>query len=199
MSLSSGILRCGRHAAQEARAMAGGARRAASCRDQIVAGPVSISPPDWICPLLAIEWWHAEGRGDLRRRATSHDISSVLSTAPHRFQPIHSRKPNGDEFYQERPNNFFNPKKITRNNCYLQPRRELGTKEDFSPSPLPPCKCLISFDFFISPFDRVPSKRILFSAIYRMILVNRPPITPYFGLISFQFLLSFSNIMTRNT
>ena len=45
MSLSSGILRCGRHAAQEARAMAGGARRAASCRDQIVAGPVSISPP----------------------------------------------------------------------------------------------------------------------------------------------------------
>ena len=93
MSLSSGILRCGRHAAQEARAMAGGARRAASCRDQIVAGPVSISPPDWICPLLAIEWWHAEGRGDLRRRATSHDISNVLSTAPHRFN---SRKPNGD-------------------------------------------------------------------------------------------------------
>ena len=46
--------------------MAGGARRAASCRDQIVAGPVSISPPDWICPLLAIEWWHAEVRGDLR-------------------------------------------------------------------------------------------------------------------------------------
>ena len=88
-----GILRCGRHAAQEARAMAGGARRAASCRDQIVAGPVSISPPDWICPLLAIEWWHAEGRGDLRRRATSHDISNVLSTAPHRFN---SRKPNGD-------------------------------------------------------------------------------------------------------
>ena len=93
MSLSSGILRCGRHAAQEARAMAGGARRAASCRDQIVAGPVSISPPDWICPLLAIEWWHAEVRGDLRRRATSHDISNVLSTAPHRFN---SRKPNGD-------------------------------------------------------------------------------------------------------
>ena len=73
--------------------MAGGARRAASCRDQIVAGPVSISPPDWICPLLAIEWWHAEVRGDLRRRATSHDISNVLSTAPHRFN---SRKPNGD-------------------------------------------------------------------------------------------------------
>ena len=50
-------------------------------------------PPDWICPLLAIEWWHAEVRGDLRRRATSHDISNVLSTAPHRFN---SRKPNGD-------------------------------------------------------------------------------------------------------
>jgi uncharacterized protein len=38
----------------------------------IVAGPVSISPPNWICPLLAIDadaFNHAEVRGDLRRRA----------------------------------------------------------------------------------------------------------------------------------
>lgn len=41
----------------------------------IVAGPVSISPLDWICPLLAIDprrlqpRWHGGVRGDLRRRA----------------------------------------------------------------------------------------------------------------------------------
>jgi uncharacterized protein len=46
----------------------------------IVAGPVSIDPPDWICPLLAVDtdaFNHAitaaprSSRGDLRRRATS--------------------------------------------------------------------------------------------------------------------------------
>ena len=51
----------------------------------IVAGPVSISPLDWICPLLAIDAdafnrRHAGVRRDLRRRA-----------APQRYQqnPLH--------------------------------------------------------------------------------------------------------------
>jgi hypothetical protein len=41
------------------------------------------------------------------------------------------------DFYRQRTE-LFSPKNIKRSNVNLQPRRELGTKEDFSLSPLPP-------------------------------------------------------------
>jgi uncharacterized protein len=68
----------------------------------IVAGPVSISPLDWICPLLAVDADAFNHGGTLEFAAISavarhhNDISNTLSTAPHRFQPMHRRKPNGD-------------------------------------------------------------------------------------------------------
>ena len=68
----------------------------------IVAGPVSISPPNWICPLLAIDADAFDHGGTPEFAAISavvqrhNEISNVLSTAPHRFAPMHSRKPNGD-------------------------------------------------------------------------------------------------------
>jgi len=65
------------------------------------AGPVSISPLDWICPLP-----HRRRRLQPRRHAEfaaisavvrrHNDISNTLSTAPHQFEPIHQRKPNGE-------------------------------------------------------------------------------------------------------
>ena len=64
----------------------------------IVAGPVSISPPDWICPLLAIEADAFNHGGTPEFAAISavvqrhNDISNVLSTAPDRFAPTHSRE-----------------------------------------------------------------------------------------------------------
>ncbi len=68
----------------------------------IVAGPVSMSPLDWICPLLAIDA-DAFNHGDTPEFAAisvvalrHNDISSILSTAPDRFEPMHRRKPNGD-------------------------------------------------------------------------------------------------------
>ncbi|WGR96241.1 UPF0149 family protein [Bradyrhizobium sp. ISRA443] len=68
----------------------------------IVAGPVSMSAPDWICPLLAIDA-DAFNHGGMPEFAAisavalrHYGISTVLSTAPHRFAPIHRRKPNGD-------------------------------------------------------------------------------------------------------
>ncbi|WP_244608774.1 UPF0149 family protein [Bradyrhizobium algeriense] len=68
----------------------------------IVAGPVSMSPLDWICPLLAIDA-DAFNHGDtpefaaLSAVALRHnDISNVLTTAPDQFEPMHRRKPNGD-------------------------------------------------------------------------------------------------------
>ena len=68
----------------------------------IVAGPVSLSPLDWICPLLAIDADAFNHGGTAEFAAISavvqrhNDISNVLSTAPDRFAPTHSRKPNGD-------------------------------------------------------------------------------------------------------
>ena len=68
----------------------------------IVAGPVSISPLDWICPLLAIDADAFNHGGTPEFAAISavvrrhNDISNILSTAPHRFEPMHRRKPNGD-------------------------------------------------------------------------------------------------------
>jgi uncharacterized protein len=68
----------------------------------IVAGPVSISPLDWICPLLAVDADAFNHGGTPEFAAISavarhhNDIGRTLSTAPHQFQPIHRRKPNGD-------------------------------------------------------------------------------------------------------
>jgi uncharacterized protein len=68
----------------------------------IVAGPVSISPLDWICPLLAVDAEALNHGGTPEFAAISavarhhNDISNTLSTAPNRFQPMHQRKPNGD-------------------------------------------------------------------------------------------------------
>jgi uncharacterized protein len=68
----------------------------------IVAGPVSISPLDWICPLLAIDADAFNHGGTAEFAAISavvqrhNDISNTLSTAPLLFTPIHQRKSNGD-------------------------------------------------------------------------------------------------------
>jgi uncharacterized protein len=68
----------------------------------IVAGPVSISPLDWICPLLAIDADAFNHGGTAEFAAIStvvqhhNAISKTLSTNPTRFEPIHLRKPNGD-------------------------------------------------------------------------------------------------------
>jgi hypothetical protein len=64
----------------------------------IVAGPVSIDPLDWICPLLAVDA-DAFNHGStseftaicaVARR--HNDISRVLTTTPDRFEPMHGRK-----------------------------------------------------------------------------------------------------------
>ena len=66
----------------------------------IVAGPVSFDPPDWICPLLAINADAFNHGGTPEFAAISavavhhNDISNILSTAPDRFEPMYRRKPN---------------------------------------------------------------------------------------------------------
>jgi uncharacterized protein len=68
----------------------------------IVAGPVSMGPLDWICPLLAIDADAFNHGGTPEFAAISavalrhNDISNTLSTAPDRFAPMHRRKPSGD-------------------------------------------------------------------------------------------------------
>jgi uncharacterized protein len=68
----------------------------------IVAGPVSIGPLDWICPLLAVDADAFNHGGTPEFAAISavalrhNDISHTLSTTPDRFAPMHRRKPNGD-------------------------------------------------------------------------------------------------------
>jgi uncharacterized protein len=63
---------------------------------------MSINPLDWICPLLAVDADAFNDGGTPEFAAISavarhhNDISNTLSTAPHRFQPMHRRKPNGD-------------------------------------------------------------------------------------------------------
>jgi len=68
----------------------------------IVAGPVSMSPLDWICPLLAIDA-DAFNHGDTPEFAAisavvsrHNEISETLSTAPDQFAPMHRREANGD-------------------------------------------------------------------------------------------------------
>ncbi|UWU67854.1 UPF0149 family protein [Bradyrhizobium sp. NC92] len=68
----------------------------------IVAGPVSMSPLDWICPLLAIDADAFNHGGTPEFAAISavalrhNEISEILSTAPAQFAPMHRRKINGD-------------------------------------------------------------------------------------------------------
>ncbi|MGY4291821.1 uncharacterized protein ACVWXO_011087 [Bradyrhizobium sp. LM2.7] len=68
----------------------------------IVAGPVSISPLDWICPLLAIDADAFNHGGTPEFAAISavalrhNEISQILSTTPSQFEPMHRRKANGD-------------------------------------------------------------------------------------------------------
>ncbi|MCK1713864.1 MULTISPECIES: YecA family protein [unclassified Bradyrhizobium] len=68
----------------------------------IVAGPVSISPLDWICPLLAIDADAFNHGGTPEFAAISavalrhNEISKILSTTPSQFVPMHRRKINGD-------------------------------------------------------------------------------------------------------
>ena len=63
---------------------------------------MSISPLDWICPLLAIDADAFNHGGTPEFAAISavvqrhNDISNALSKNPDRFEPIHRRKPNGD-------------------------------------------------------------------------------------------------------
>ena len=68
----------------------------------IVAGPVSMSPLDWICPLLAVDA-DAFNHGDTPEFAAisavalrHNEISETLSTAPNQFAPMHRREANGD-------------------------------------------------------------------------------------------------------
>lgn len=68
----------------------------------IVAGPVSIDPLDWICPLLAVgaDAFNHGGTPEFAAICAvalrHNDISRVLSNTPDRFEPTHRRKPNGE-------------------------------------------------------------------------------------------------------
>ncbi|TAI59763.1 UPF0149 family protein [Bradyrhizobium sp. Leo170] len=68
----------------------------------IVAGPVSMSPLDWICPLLAIDADVFNHGGTPEFAAIStvalrhNEISQTLSTTPRQFAPMHRREVNGD-------------------------------------------------------------------------------------------------------
>jgi uncharacterized protein len=68
----------------------------------IVAGPVSMSPLDWICPLLAIDADAFNHGGTPEFAAISavalrhNDISQILSTRPRQFEPMHRREASGD-------------------------------------------------------------------------------------------------------
>lgn len=68
----------------------------------IVAGPVSMSPLDWICPLLAIDADAFNHGGTPEFAAISavalrhNEISQTLSTTPRRFAPMHRHEANGD-------------------------------------------------------------------------------------------------------
>jgi uncharacterized protein len=67
----------------------------------IVAGPVSISPLDWICPLLAIDADAFNHGGTPEFAAITavvqrhNDISNTLSMAPQLFKPIFRSKTGG--------------------------------------------------------------------------------------------------------
>jgi uncharacterized protein len=68
----------------------------------VVAGPVSMDPPEWICPLLGIEVDAFNHGGTPEFAAISavavrhNAIVETLSKAPKTFEPIYARKPNRD-------------------------------------------------------------------------------------------------------
>jgi len=68
----------------------------------IVAGPVSMDPPEWICPLLGIDIDAFNHGGTPEFAAISavavhhNTIVETLSTAPKTFEPIFVSKPNRD-------------------------------------------------------------------------------------------------------
>ncbi len=68
----------------------------------IVAGPVSMDPPEWICPLLGIkiDAFNHGGTPEfaaISAAAVRHNtIVETLSTAPKTFKPIFVRTPTGD-------------------------------------------------------------------------------------------------------
>ena len=68
----------------------------------VVAGPVSMDPPEWICPLLGIEIDAFNHGGTPEFAAISavavrhNAIAETLSNAPKTFEPIFARKPNHD-------------------------------------------------------------------------------------------------------
>jgi uncharacterized protein len=68
----------------------------------IVAGPVSMDPPEWICPLLGVEIDAFNHGGTPEFAAISavavrhNTIVETLSNAPKTFEPIFARKSNQD-------------------------------------------------------------------------------------------------------
>jgi len=68
----------------------------------VVAGPVSMDPPEWICPLLGIEVDAFNHGGTPEFAAISavavrhNAIVETLSMAPKTFEPTFARKPNRD-------------------------------------------------------------------------------------------------------
>jgi uncharacterized protein len=68
----------------------------------VVAGPVSMDPPGWICPLLGIEIDELNHGGTSEFAAISavavrhNAIVETLTNAPKTFEPIFARKPNRD-------------------------------------------------------------------------------------------------------
>src|ERR1700676_5601192 len=68
----------------------------------VVAGPVSMDPPEWICPLLGIgiDAFNHGGTPEfaaISAVAVRHNaIVETLTNAPKTFEPIFARKPNKD-------------------------------------------------------------------------------------------------------
>ena len=67
----------------------------------VVAGPVSMMPEEWVCPMLGVdaddfnhdtETFSAIAATLMRHNA----ISDTLSTKPASFEPLHARSPNGE-------------------------------------------------------------------------------------------------------
>lgn len=67
----------------------------------IVAGPVSLEPPKWICPLLGVPRTAFDHDGTpafaaICATALHHnEVSDALSTGPDRFRPMHRTRPDG--------------------------------------------------------------------------------------------------------
>ena len=77
----------------------------------IVAGPISINPPDWVCPLLGVELdafnHDNEEFSAIAAAGTRHNtISDTLSTNPDRFEPMFNRH-NGEVDAKPWCNGFY--------------------------------------------------------------------------------------------